>query len=110
MPFNFNFSLCLKSKFTAMTQSILMGYNKNEFFDLLDEYFRNRKTPPNENSTTEDDFISQVETARLTGVTVQTIIRWRKEGLLNPYTIKRKIFFRKSEVINAMRNNERLIK
>ena len=88
---------------------IIISDNKDQFFQFLDEYFTARKKASRKDDT-EDDFISQVETARLTGVTVQTIIRWRKEGLLNPYTIKRKIFFRKSEVIDAMRNNDRLIK
>lgn len=51
----------------------------------------------------EKDRISQQKTAERFGVSVQTIINWRKKNWIRGYRIGRPVFYRKSELTEASR-------
>lgn len=50
----------------------------------------------------EEEYLTADGTAELLGVNKTTLWRWRKEGLLIPFHVGRKIRYRKSDVINFM--------
>jgi len=58
----------------------------------------------------EKDKISQEEAAKMFDVTVQTIINWRKKGLIKRYKIGHPVYYRKSELLQAASNNPLLQK
>jgi len=53
----------------------------------------------------EYDKISQESAAKLFGVTVQTIINWRKRGLIKSYKIGHPVYYRKSELLQIASSN-----
>ncbi len=58
----------------------------------------------------EHDKISQEQAAKMFNVTVQTIINWRKRGLIKRYKIGHPVFYRKSELLEAASSNSLLQK
>lgn len=58
----------------------------------------------------EKDKIRQEEAAKMFDVTVQTIINWRKRGLIKSYKIGHPVYYRKSELLQAACNNSLLQK
>ncbi|MDH6305750.1 hypothetical protein M2459_002494 [Parabacteroides sp. PF5-5] len=56
------------------------------------------------------DRISQIEAANLFKVTVQTIINWSKRGIINRYKLGNRVFYLKSELIDAARSNSNMLK
>ncbi len=51
------------------------------------------------------DKISKESAAKLFGVSVQTIINWRKRGLIKRYKIGHSVYYKKSELLQAARSN-----
>lgn len=58
----------------------------------------------------EKDQISQIEAANLFRVTVQTIINWSKKGIINRYKLGNRVFYLRSELIEAARANSNMQK
>lgn len=58
----------------------------------------------------EKDRLSQVEAANLFQVTVQTIINWSKKGIISRYKLGNRVFYLKSELLEAARNNANMLK
>lgn len=56
-----------------------------------------------------DELIPRKEGMEMLNVkTVLTMIRWEKKGYLTPHRLASRIFYKKSEVINAAKQFERL--
>lgn len=58
----------------------------------------------------EKDRLSQVEAANLFQVTVQTIINWSKKGIISRYKLGNRVFYLKSELLEAARQNSNMLK
>ncbi|MDC6367242.1 MULTISPECIES: helix-turn-helix domain-containing protein [Flavobacteriaceae] len=58
----------------------------------------------------EEDRLSQTEAANLLGITVQSLIAWKKKGLVPYYQINRSIFYSKTELLEICRKNPALVK
>ncbi len=58
----------------------------------------------------EQDRISQTEAANLFQVTVQTIINWSNRGIITKYKLGNRVFYLKSELLEAARSNKTLLK
>lgn len=58
----------------------------------------------------EKDRLSQVEATNLFQVTVQTIINWSKKGIICRYKLGNRVFYLKSELIEAARTNKGILK
>lgn len=58
----------------------------------------------------EKDRLSQVEAANLFQVTVQTIINWSKKGIICRYKLGNRVFYLKSELLEAAKSNYQLRK
>jgi excisionase family DNA binding protein len=56
-----------------------------------------------------DVFLSQNEVAQLLKVSRQTVLEWRKKGIIPSIPIEGKILFSKKEVIKALESNKREI-
>ncbi|WP_347840483.1 helix-turn-helix domain-containing protein [uncultured Draconibacterium sp.] len=50
-----------------------------------------------------EEFIPRKELASILGVTLPTIDQWRREGKIKAYAIDRKVYFKRSEVEQAMK-------
>lgn len=58
----------------------------------------------------EEDRLNQKEAARFLGISVTSIISWKKKGLVPYFQIGRSIFFSKAELLELARKNPGLIK
>lgn len=58
----------------------------------------------------EKDQISQTEAASLFKVTVQTIINWSNKGIITKYKLGNRVFYMRSELIEAARTNTNMLK
>ena len=56
-----------------------------------------------------DDLIPRKEAMKILNVkTVLTMMRWEEKGILSPHRISSRIFYKKSEVIEAVERFERI--
>ena len=80
--------------------------DKQEFFDLLNEW-EAQKHPSLKQHIKESDeiYLSQKETAQFLRVSLPTLISWKKARKIPFYQQGRKTFFKKSEVLDAMKNS-----
>lgn len=53
----------------------------------------------------EKDRLSQTEAANLFQVTVQTIINWSKKGIISKYKLGNRVFYLRSELLEAAKTN-----
>tara|TARA_R100000789_G_C2976103_1_gene142113 strand:+ start:155 stop:463 length:309 start_codon:yes stop_codon:yes gene_type:complete len=91
---------------------VLYAYSKDDLETLIKNVIdKVRKTELIEdtNISPEEDRLSQKEAAQLLGVTVQTLITWKKQGKVTFYQIGRSIFYSKKELLNLARNNSTLV-
>ncbi|WP_101688938.1 helix-turn-helix domain-containing protein [Dysgonomonas massiliensis] len=58
----------------------------------------------------EKDRLSQTEAANLFQVTVQTIINWSKKGIISKYKLGNRVFYLRSELLEAARQNNNMLK
>lgn len=58
----------------------------------------------------EKDRLSQMEAANLFQVTVQTIINWSKKGIISRYKLGNRVFYLRSELLEAAKANSTLQK
>lgn len=66
--------------------------------------------PPKKEILFEKDQISQVEAASLFRVTVQTIINWSNKGIITKYKLGNRVFYLRSELLEAARANINMLK
>jgi excisionase family DNA binding protein len=88
-----------------MEQMLIVIKDKNEFFDVLNEWEASKRSvQKKEVKEPEDVYLSQREAARFLRVSLPTIIAWKKARKIPFYQHGRKILFKKSEVLAAMKN------
>ncbi|TXN37748.1 helix-turn-helix domain-containing protein [Flagellimonas hymeniacidonis] len=95
-----------------MSKTVLYAYSKQDLEKIV-EYVINkvRKTEliSDVSVAPEEDRLTQQEACDLLGVTVQTLIKWKKKELIPYYQVGRSIFFSKKELLNIARNNPKLV-
>lgn len=69
-----------------------------------------QNTTPKKEIQFEVDRLSQTEAATLFRVTVQTMINWSKKGIITKYKLGNRVFYLKSELLEAARSNKTLLK
>lgn len=57
-----------------------------------------------------DDRLTQKEAASFLGISVTSIIDWKKKGKIPYYQIGKSIFFSKSELLKIARKNQDIVK
>ncbi len=53
----------------------------------------------------EDILLKRIEVARMFKVSLVTLNQWRREGIITPYKIKSRVFFKRSDIMNAINNS-----
>ena len=80
--------------------------DKKEFFELLNEWEASKRSVPKKEVKESDEiYFSQMEAAKFLRVSMPTIIAWKKARKIPFYQHGRKILFKKSEVLDAMKNS-----
>lgn len=92
-----------------MEQILLISITLDELLDKITERINialsmtleRKKTP------TSEDLLTIEDMERLFKVSKVTIHKWKKRGLIPFYKINRKVYFKRSEVINSMIHKKR---
>jgi excisionase family DNA binding protein len=80
--------------------------NKEEFRTIIKDVM-NEVLEKNSNETpinTSDDLIKIDEVSKLLQVSEVTIHKWKKDGLIPFHKLNRRLYFKKSEVMDSLRN------
>lgn len=95
-----------------MPNPILYGFSKTDLEHVVKRVVLEiRKTETMEESVnSEDDRLTQKQAAKFLGISVTSLISWKKKGKVPYYQIGRSIFFSKSELLKLARQNPNLIK
>ncbi|MCF8713199.1 helix-turn-helix domain-containing protein [Joostella atrarenae] len=76
---------------------------------VLDEMLKT-ETISNSPINPEEDRLTQKEAAKFLGVSITTIISWKRKGKVPYYEIGRSVFYSKSELLKIARKNPHLVK
>lgn len=80
--------------------------DKKELFDVLNEWEAYKVSiKKNEVKDPEEIYFTQREAARFLRITLPTLIAWKKSRKIPFYQHGRKILFKKSEILEAMKNS-----
>ena len=80
--------------------------DKNEFFEVLNEWEASKRSVQKKEVKESDEiYFSQREAAKFLRVSMPTIIAWKKARKIPFYQHGRKILFKKSEVLEAMKSS-----
>ena len=80
--------------------------DKQEFFDALNEWDASKHSvQKKEVKESDETYLSQREAAKFLRISLPTIISWKKSRKIPFYQHGRKILFKKSEVLEAMKNS-----
>ena len=89
-----------------MENPIMFIQDKKEFFDLLNEWEASKHSVQKKEVKESDEiYFSQQEAAKFLRVSMPTIIAWKKARKIPFYQHGRKILFKKSEVLDAMKSS-----
>jgi len=89
-----------------MENFFILIKSKEAFFDLLNEWEASKpEIQKKEVKESEEIYFSQGEAARFLRMSIPTIICWKKNGKIPYYQHGRKVLFKKSEVLEAMKKS-----
>lgn len=97
-----------------MERPILYAFSKGDLkrivISVIDQ-IRKTELLDNPNSIIqEDDRLTQEQCAKLLGKSVQTIIKWRKEGKLPYYEMGRNYIYSRKELLQLVKRNPKMKK
>ncbi|GEM_PF-1954865 len=89
-----------------MESLMIIIKDKKELFDVLNEWEASKVSiKKNEIKDPEEIYFTQREAARFLRITLPTLIAWKKSRKIPFYQHGRKILFKKSEILEAMKNS-----
>jgi excisionase family DNA binding protein len=89
-----------------MENLMIIIKDKKELFDVLNEWEASKVSiKKNEIKDPEEIYFTQREAARFLRITLPTLIAWKKSRKIPFYQHGRKILFKKSEILEAMKNS-----
>ena len=91
----------------------LIPYTEEEMIEMLKKAFSEIKesySPKEKGEPETEEWFTQKQAARFFKTSEQTIMNWRKKGLIPYYQNERTVMFKKSELLEAMKKNDKLIK
>ncbi len=89
-----------------MENIFMLIRDKDHFFELLNEWESSRTSvQKKEVKESEEVYLSQREVAKFLRVSMPTIIAWKKARKIPFYQHGRKVLFKKSEILEAMKNS-----
>lgn len=81
------------------TEDTLLIVRSRDLKEFADKLLANKESPSNPE---QEKPLSQSEAIKFLGKTRQTFVNWRKKGLVNAYTINGKLYYKKSELLDAL--------
>ena len=88
-------------------ETILISLPKEELqgliIDCVNACLKHTPPTPTEDNKQTEQPISQNEAARFLGKSRQTLIAWRKKGVITGHTLGGRVYFLKSELLEAMK-------
>lgn len=97
-----------------MDRPILYAFSKGDLKRIVTsviDQVRKTELLDNPNSIIqEDDRLTQEQCAKLLGKSVQTIIKWRKEGKLPYYEMGRNYIYSRKELLQLVKRNPKMKK
>jgi len=95
-----------------MSNPILYGFSKSDLEQVVRKVITEiRKTDIIQGSpvNSEEDKLTQKEAAKFLGISVTSLISWKKKGKVPYYQIGRSIFFSKSQLLKLAQKNPGLV-
>lgn len=95
-----------------MEHTFITSYNPKEFKSLIKQaLFEITEESGNGGSkNNEEVYFDQRQAAKFLNISLPTIIKWKKTGKIPYYQEGRTVLFKKSELLDALRKNEALLK
>lgn len=93
-----------------MEQILLTSMTLDELLDKITERFNlalAQKISEKKDTPTPEELLTIADMERLFNVSKVTIHKWKKKELIPFYKMNRKVYFKRSEVINAMSHKKR---
>jgi excisionase family DNA binding protein len=89
-----------------MDNLMIIIKDKKELFDVLNEWEASKVSiKKNEIKDPEEIYFTQREAARFLRITLPTLIAWKKSRKIPFYQHGRKVLFKKSEILETMKNS-----
>ena len=84
----------------------------NELVNLISESVKTQiqelvNASTKEQPKTENDLLSRKETAAFFKVSLVSIHAWMKDGIIKPYKVGNRTYFKKSELLNVVESSNR---
>ena len=96
-----------------MSQVLFYTHNKEDLrrtVRMIIDEIRKTDTISDSPINSEEDRLTQKEAAKFLGVSITTIIKWKKVGKVPYYSVGRSIFYSKRELLDIARKNPQLVK
>jgi hypothetical protein len=94
----------------GMEKAILISMNADDLRGMISECIKDALTLERQVKAPEpipEDLLSIEDIQKVFKVSKVTVHKWKKKGLLPFYKMNRKVYFKKSEVIDAMQHKKR---
>ncbi len=96
-----------------MEKQIFTALNTDDLKSLIIEAVKQANSQTPEKSRSEElneDYMDQQEAAKFLKISLPTIIRWKREMKIPYFQEGRTVLFKKSELLNVLRKNEKLLR
>ena len=93
-----------------MQNTIITSLNVEELVELIKQGVLDALTTQSNQEVkkpSSDDLINIEDIQKIFNVSKVTVHKWKQKGLIPFYKMNRKVYFKKSEVINAMSHKKR---
>ena len=93
-----------------MEQILLTSITLDELLDKITERINialSIKASEKKDTPTQEELLTIADLERLFNVSKVTIHKWKKKGLIPFYKMNRKVYFKRSEVIDSMSHKKR---
>ena len=93
-----------------MDRTIFTSINVDDLTDIIKKCILEAVSDSNKETTKElpsDDLLNIEDIQKIFNVSKVTVHKWKKKGLIPFYKMNRKVYFKKSEVINSMNHKKR---
>lgn len=92
-----------------MNKVVFYTHNKEDLkraVKLIIDEIRKTETISNSPIHPEEDRLSQKEAAKLLGISITSLISWKKKGIVPYFQIGRSIFYSKTELLKITRKTQ----
>lgn len=94
------------------TQIQFINFSQEEFAELISKSVKSQfeelvNATNKEQPKEENDLLSRKETADFFKVSLVSVHAWVKDGIIKPYKVGNRTYFKKSELINVVESSNR---